>query len=231
MGVPPVLHRLTVVRRSRAVFARRSNMSVVPQCPPVPAPSMAAAGLLDSWLDGCAAAVDGFGKVLGRDRPARPRRARSSRVGSRSPAGGGRHPGPHRTRSCSRARSRGCATSRSRRRRVVPTLVLPPQAGHDSCIVDYSAEQSQMRNDPRGRPRAGALARLGRRDERDRGCDGRGLHRPRRPRRRPLRRARQPDRRLPGRLARDDLRRAPSRARSTRSRSRARRSTSTPASR
>jgi poly(3-hydroxybutyrate) depolymerase len=30
-------------------------------------------------------------------------------------------------------------------RGVVPTLVLPPQAGHDSCIVDYSAEQSQMR--------------------------------------------------------------------------------------
>jgi poly(3-hydroxyalkanoate) synthetase len=31
------------------------------------------------------------------------------------------------------------------RRTVVPTLVLPPQAGHDSCIVDYSAEQSQMK--------------------------------------------------------------------------------------
>jgi poly(3-hydroxyalkanoate) synthetase len=29
--------------------------------------------------------------------------------------------------------------------RLVPTLVLPPQAGHDSCIVDFSAEQSQMR--------------------------------------------------------------------------------------
>jgi poly(3-hydroxybutyrate) depolymerase len=28
---------------------------------------------------------------------------------------------------------------------VVPTLVLPPQAGHDSCIVDYSVEQSQMK--------------------------------------------------------------------------------------
>lgn len=28
---------------------------------------------------------------------------------------------------------------------VVATLVLPPQAGHDSCIVDYSPEQSQMR--------------------------------------------------------------------------------------
>jgi poly(3-hydroxybutyrate) depolymerase len=27
---------------------------------------------------------------------------------------------------------------------VVPTVVLPPQAGHDSCIVDYSPEQSQI---------------------------------------------------------------------------------------
>jgi poly(3-hydroxyalkanoate) synthetase len=29
-------------------------------------------------------------------------------------------------------------------RGLVPTLVLPPQAGHDSCIVDYSADQSQI---------------------------------------------------------------------------------------
>jgi poly(3-hydroxybutyrate) depolymerase len=28
---------------------------------------------------------------------------------------------------------------------LAPTLVLPPQAGHDSCIVDFSPEQSQMR--------------------------------------------------------------------------------------
>jgi poly(3-hydroxybutyrate) depolymerase len=35
--------------------------------------------------------------------------------------------------------------SPARAPRVVPTLVLPPQAGHDSCIVDYSPEQSQMR--------------------------------------------------------------------------------------
>ena len=28
--------------------------------------------------------------------------------------------------------------------RVTPTLVLPPQAGHDSCIVDFSPGQSQM---------------------------------------------------------------------------------------
>ncbi|CAN5366643.1 alpha/beta fold hydrolase [soil metagenome] len=27
---------------------------------------------------------------------------------------------------------------------VVPTLVLPPQAGHDSCIVDFSTAQSQI---------------------------------------------------------------------------------------
>jgi poly(3-hydroxybutyrate) depolymerase len=27
---------------------------------------------------------------------------------------------------------------------VVPTLVLPPQAGHDSSIIDYTTEQSQM---------------------------------------------------------------------------------------
>jgi poly(3-hydroxyalkanoate) synthetase len=31
------------------------------------------------------------------------------------------------------------------RRRVIPTLVLPPQAGHDSCIIDYSERQSQIR--------------------------------------------------------------------------------------
>jgi poly(3-hydroxybutyrate) depolymerase len=30
------------------------------------------------------------------------------------------------------------------RRGLVPALVLPPQAGHDSCIVDYSSTQSQM---------------------------------------------------------------------------------------
>jgi poly(3-hydroxyalkanoate) synthetase len=35
--------------------------------------------------------------------------------------------------------------SSSGRRHVVPTLVLPPQAGHGSCIVDFSPAQSQMR--------------------------------------------------------------------------------------
>jgi poly(3-hydroxybutyrate) depolymerase len=34
--------------------------------------------------------------------------------------------------------------SSRRRGAPVPALVLPPQAGHDSCIVDYSPTQSQM---------------------------------------------------------------------------------------
>jgi poly(3-hydroxybutyrate) depolymerase len=36
-------------------------------------------------------------------------------------------------------------SKRHRHRKTVPSLVIPPQAGHDSCIVDYSPQQSQMR--------------------------------------------------------------------------------------
>lgn len=35
--------------------------------------------------------------------------------------------------------------SSAKRSQAIATLVLPPQAGHDSCIVDYSPAQSQMR--------------------------------------------------------------------------------------
>ena len=45
--------------------------------------------------------------------------------------------------------------SQGSRARVAPTLVLPPQAGHHSCIVDYSAEQSQVKT-----IRAAGLTRL-----------------------------------------------------------------------
>lgn len=38
---------------------------------------------------------------------------------------------------------------------VLPTLLLPPQAGHDSCIVDFSPRQSQVRT-----ARASGLTRL-----------------------------------------------------------------------
>lgn len=40
--------------------------------------------------------------------------------------------------------SQGAATSGDPADDVVPTLVLPPQAGHDSCIVDFQPQQSQM---------------------------------------------------------------------------------------
>ncbi len=51
---------------------------------------------------------------------------------------------------------------------LVPTLVLPPQAGHDSCIVDYSREQSQMRTILAAGLARALLARLDRRHARRR---------------------------------------------------------------
>ncbi len=118
-------------------------MDVVPQCPPVPAPSMAS-GLLDSWLDGCAAAVDGIGKCWATALERGPTAFDLPRwvaltAGRKAPSWTTPHEIAFET---PLARLRDFSVSR---RRVVPTLVLPPQAGHDSCIVDYSAEQSQMR--------------------------------------------------------------------------------------
>ena len=118
-------------------------MTVVPQCPPVLAPS-SASGLLDSWLDGAAAALEGLGNCwattwqqgpVALDFP----RWLAVTAGRRAPA----WTTPHEiVFEDELARLRDFSVSR---RRVVPTLVLPPQAGHDSCIVDYSADQSQMR--------------------------------------------------------------------------------------
>jgi poly(3-hydroxybutyrate) depolymerase len=118
-------------------------MTVVPQCPPVPAPSMAS-GLLDSWLDGFAAAFEGIGKCWASALERGPAAFDVPRwvaltAGRKAPA----WTTPHEiVFEAPLARLRDFSVSR---RRVVPTLVLPPQAGHDSCIVDYSAEQSQMR--------------------------------------------------------------------------------------
>src|SRR5437764_12414661 len=118
-------------------------MSAVPQCPPVPSPSIGS-GLLDNWLEGYAATLDGLGKCwtaalqrgpvafdLGRWIATATTRAKPSWTT------------PHEVVfEAPLARLRDFSISR---KRVVPTLVLPPQAGHDSCIVDYSGEQSQMR--------------------------------------------------------------------------------------
>ena len=117
-------------------------MSVVPQCPPVPAPSMAA-GLLDSWLDGCAAAVDGIGRCWSTALERGPAAFDLPRwVALTADRTAPSWTTPHEiVFEHELARLRDFSVSK---RRVVPTLVLPPQAGHDSCIVDYSAEQSQM---------------------------------------------------------------------------------------
>src|SRR5205085_2701857 len=118
-------------------------MSVVPQCPPVPTPSHAS-GLFDSWLDAYSAAVNGFGRcwdtALQRGPTAFDVPRWIATAARRTPPA---WTTPHEiVFEAPLARLRDFSTSR---KRVVPTLVLPPQAGHDSCIVDYSAEQSQMR--------------------------------------------------------------------------------------
>ena len=118
-------------------------MSGQPEAPPKASP--AKAGMFGSWLEGWEAAADGFSgalaaslrgtpwplnigrwlKLASQRRP--PNWSTSHQVVFEAPVA--------RLRDFSTASARG----------LVPTLVLPPQAGHDSCIVDYSPEQSQMR--------------------------------------------------------------------------------------
>jgi poly(3-hydroxyalkanoate) synthetase len=119
-------------------------VSAVPQCPPVPAPTSLGSGLLNSWLDGYAATLDGLGKcwtaALQRGPTAFDLPGWIATATTRTKPS---WTTPHEiVFEAPLARLRDFSTSR---RRVVPTLVLPPQAGHDSCIVDYSSEQSQMR--------------------------------------------------------------------------------------
>jgi poly(3-hydroxybutyrate) depolymerase len=120
-------------------------MNAVPQCPPVPSPTRSS-GLLDSWLDGWAAALGGVAGLSTTLVTRGPGALDISRWVELTSAR--RRPAwttPHEIVFESPiARLRDFSNGRARSR-VVPTLVLPPQAGHDSCIVDYSAEQSQMR--------------------------------------------------------------------------------------
>jgi poly(3-hydroxybutyrate) depolymerase len=117
-------------------------MSAVPQCPPVPTPSLAS-GLLDSWLEGAAATFEGLGKCWAAALQRGPTALDLPRwvltATTRQPPA---WTTPHEiVFETPLARLRDFSVSG---RRIVPTLVLPPQAGHDSCIVDYSADQSQM---------------------------------------------------------------------------------------
>jgi poly(3-hydroxybutyrate) depolymerase len=117
-------------------------MNAVTQCPPV-APIGLTSGLLDSWLDGWTAAIDAVGDCW---KTAVERGPMAFDVPRWFTTASERRPPawttPHEiVFEAPLARLRDFSVSK---RRVVPTLVLPPQAGHDSCIVDYSADQSQM---------------------------------------------------------------------------------------
>jgi poly(3-hydroxybutyrate) depolymerase len=111
--------------------------------PPAVAP-VTSSGLLDSWLEGWMVAMDGLADCYVTALTSAPQPSDLPRLldamTRRAPA----WTTPNEVifeGSVARLRD----FSSSRRRGLVPTLVLPPQAGHDSCIVDYSAEQSQMR--------------------------------------------------------------------------------------
>ncbi len=100
-------------------------------------------GLLDSWVDGYAATLEGFGRCWAAAVSRWPAALDVPRwLATTSERQKPAWTTPHEiVFEAPLARLRDFSVSR---RRVVPTLVLPPQAGHDSCIVDYSAEQSQM---------------------------------------------------------------------------------------
>ncbi|MGA9856507.1 MAG: alpha/beta fold hydrolase [Solirubrobacteraceae bacterium] len=106
-------------------------------------PASYPAGLIDGWVDGWRAASDGAADYMaalltrgpvGFDVPQLADVARRGRPSWTT---------PHEiVFDAPVARLRDFSTTSDTG--TVPTLVLPPQAGHDSCIVDYSAEQSQM---------------------------------------------------------------------------------------
>jgi poly(3-hydroxyalkanoate) synthetase len=102
-------------------------------------------GLLDSWLDGWTATIASAQEWFGTAVTQGPHGLDARRwlelvMTRRAPTWSS----PHEiVFEAPVARLRDFSRSRSRRG-LVPTLVLPPQAGHDSCIVDYSREQSQM---------------------------------------------------------------------------------------
>jgi poly(3-hydroxyalkanoate) synthetase len=101
-------------------------------------------GLLGSWLEGCDAALAGASQCLEATITRGPwafdvPRWLELASNRRPPSWTTPHEIAFET---PLARLRDFSVSRGSG--VVPTLVLPPQAGHDSCIVDYSPAQSQM---------------------------------------------------------------------------------------
>ncbi len=117
--------------------------SSVTQAPPVPAPP-GFSPLVANWLEGWTAVADGLADcvaatIAGQVGPFDLPRWFELSASQRRPSWTTPHEVVFETPI---ARLRDFSTTAPRG--LVPTLVLPPQAGHDSCIVDYSAEQSQM---------------------------------------------------------------------------------------
>jgi poly(3-hydroxyalkanoate) synthetase len=109
-----------------------------------PRPAATPAGLLESWLEGLEIAMNGaadcFSAMLaGRPTPLDVSRWAGVALDRRPPSWTTPHQVVFET-PVARLRDFSASTKTG----VVPTLVLPPQAGHDSCIVDYSPNQSQM---------------------------------------------------------------------------------------
>ena len=110
---------------------------------PIPAPTTSQ-NLLDSWVEGWAVAFSGVADCLTAALTRGPAALDVPRwlqliTTHRRPSWTTAHEVVF---EAPLARLRDFSTSH--KRGLVPTLVLPPQAGHDSCVVDYSAEQSQI---------------------------------------------------------------------------------------
>lgn len=110
-------------------------------CPPVPITGL---GLLDNWLEGWSAAADGVADCTARLIASGPfgldiHRWLGLTAARRAPSWTTPHDVVFEA-PIARLRDFSTATKPG----LVPTLVLPPQAGHDSCIADYSREQSQI---------------------------------------------------------------------------------------
>ena len=104
-------------------------------------------GLLGAWIEGWGAAAEGAADLLGASMQRWPWPLDALRWvdvmnDRRRPQWATPHEIVFET-PVARLRDYSVATGSSRGA-PVPTLVLPPQAGHDSCIVDFSPEQSQM---------------------------------------------------------------------------------------
>jgi poly(3-hydroxybutyrate) depolymerase len=116
------------------------------QCQPVPSPWSMGANLLMSWARGYEAAAGGIADCM-----------TATMTGAASPLGiprwielatARREPSwtsPHEVVFEAPVARLRDFSAQDASAGVLPTLVLPPQAGHSSCIVDYSPEQSQMR--------------------------------------------------------------------------------------